>query len=178
MKKKTMSILAMLALTTLSIAKTYTIEGTYLGSRCGDLCYMNFETEWGKVSLYGYVEDYKNIQKGKKYKVDYEKNIKIQMAEMGELEVKGITKITAINQSSSGSSKTGGKYFSYIKKECKSFGVPYCYLEKRYELFQKECAKGDRVSCKNIKDIDKAIKSEDLEGINYLSNSRKTGKGR
>ena len=177
MKKITMSMLLMLAITTLSIAKTYTIKGTYTGSRCGDLCYMNFDTEWGNVSLYGYAEDYKNIYKGRKYKVDYVKNMKIEIAELGELKVKGITKITAIKQSGS-SSKTAGKYSSYLKKECKSFGVPYCYLEKRYDLFLNECTKGDQVSCKNIKDIDRAIKSKDLEGINYLSNSRKTGNGK
>ena len=177
MKKLLMGLFILLVTATFSSAKTYTVEGVYTGSRCGDLCYMNFNTKQGKLSLYGYAEDYKNVYKGKKYKITYKKNMKIAVAELGKIKVNGITKIMSISQKKN-SGKKQGKYLSYIKKECKSFGAPYCYLAKRYTLFQKECQKGDRVSCKNIKDIDSAIRQKDLQWIHSLSNTVKTGKGK
>jgi hypothetical protein len=163
--------------TVFSNAKTYTTEGVYTGSRCGDLCYMNFKTNRGNLSLYGYIEDHKNVYKGKKYKITYKTNVKIAVAELGKIKVNDLIKIIPISQKKT-SSKKKGKYLSYIKKECKSFGPPYCYLAKRYTLFQKECNKGDRVSCKNIIDVDTAIRTKDLQGIHYLSNSMKTGRGK
>ena len=177
MKKLIVGLFIIFITTTFSSAKMYTTEGVYTGSRCGDLCYMNFNTKRGEISLYGYAEDYKNIYKGGKYKIIYKKNMKIEVAELGKIKVNSIIKITSISQNKT-SSKKKGKYLSYIKKECKSFGAPYCYLAERYTLFQKECKKGDRVSCKNIKDIDTAIRTKDLQGIHYLSNTVKTGRGK
>jgi hypothetical protein len=66
MTKLLVGLFTLLITSTFSSAVTYTMEGVYTGSRCGDLCYMNFNTKQGNFSLYGYAEDYKNVCKGKK----------------------------------------------------------------------------------------------------------------
>jgi hypothetical protein len=68
-KKVILGFFVIFTTTIFSNAKTYTTKGIYTGSVCGDLCYMNFKTNRGNLSLYGYVEDYKNIHKGRKYKI-------------------------------------------------------------------------------------------------------------
>ncbi|OYZ23353.1 MAG: hypothetical protein B7Y23_10225 [Sulfurovum sp. 16-42-52] len=92
MNKIIRSACAVLLISTASFAKNITIKGTYVGSNCGDLCYMNFKTSKGVVNLYGYVEDYKNVKKGNIYTVTYEK-MKVEIAELGKINVKGIISI-------------------------------------------------------------------------------------
>ena len=78
------------------------------------------------------------------------------------------------------SKKSKGKYLSILKKRCKDPAEArevYCYIVKRYVLFQRECKKGDNVSCINISDLDNAIKDNDLQGIHYISNTAKTERG-
>jgi len=177
MKKIIVGLFIIFANTLFSNAQTYTAEGVYTGSMCGDLCYMNFYTNNGRLSLYGYPEDYKNVYKGRKYKVVYKKNMKITVADIGAIKVDGIIELKPSTKNKT-HGKKNGKYLSYIQKECKSFGPPYCYLEKRYVLFQKECSRGDHVSCKNIKDIDTAISTEDYQGLHYISNTATTVRGK
>ena len=172
-----MVIFALFALTTFLSAKTYTAVGTYVQSRCGDLCYMIFNTDKGQLTLYGYVQDFKGVYKGRSYKIKYKKNMKIQVAELGTVQVDGIVSIVPTKRKSSKSKHTG-KSLAYLDRECKSSGAPYCYTAKRYRLFQQECRKGDRISCKHIKELDTAIRDHDLQGINYISNTATTGKGR
>jgi hypothetical protein len=176
MKKLIVGLFILFAITTFSNAKTYTTEGVYAGSRCSDMCYLLFNTKRGEIALYGYADDYKNIRKGRRYKVAYEDR-KISLADFGKIKVKAVTKIRSIGKTKH-SSKKKGRYLSYIKKECKSFGPPYCYLVKRYSLFQRECQKGDHVSCENIKDMDEAIGTNDLQSVHYFSNTAKTGRGK
>lgn len=92
MNKILLTALVISLMSTAIFAKNITIEGTYTGSECGDLCYMNFKTSKGIVNLYGYVEDYKNVKKGKKYTITYEQ-MQIEVAELGKINVNGIVNI-------------------------------------------------------------------------------------
>ena len=92
MNKIVLATLGILMMATTAFAKNITIKGVYTGSGCGDLCYMNFKTSKGVVNLYGYIEDYKNVKKGKAYTITYEK-MQVEVAELGKINVDGITSI-------------------------------------------------------------------------------------
>jgi hypothetical protein len=74
MKKTLTTLIATSLLMTVAYAKPITDIGVYLGSECGDACYMNFQTNKGTLTLYSYVEDYKNVKEGKIYTIVHEKN--------------------------------------------------------------------------------------------------------
>ena len=97
MKKRCLYVLLLVLLSTVISAKGTTIKGTYQKSECGDLCYMFFKTDIGLIHLYGYVEDYKNIKKGRSYLVTYEK-MSPMLADVGKISVKGIVQIKPIAQ--------------------------------------------------------------------------------
>lgn len=92
--KKLLFIL--LLATTVIFAKGTTIQGTYIGSNCGDLCYMGFQTSKGTIHLYGDIEEYKNVKKGHSYLVTYEK-MSPMVADIGEIDVEGIVGIKPAN---------------------------------------------------------------------------------
>lgn len=91
--KKILTILATTSLLISAInAKPITDVGVYIGSECGDACYMNFQTSKGTLTLYGYVEDYKNVTEGKKYTIVHEKTT-VQIPELGAMKVDAVKSI-------------------------------------------------------------------------------------
>jgi uncharacterized protein YecT (DUF1311 family) len=88
-------------------AKGTTVKGTYLGSSCGDVCYMHFKTSKGDKHFYGYIEDYKNVKKGHSYLVTYEK-MSPMVAEVGKINVQGIVKIKPAGKSAAKRKKRKG----------------------------------------------------------------------
>jgi len=92
MKKTLTTLIATSLLVTAVNAKPITDIGVYIGSECGDLCYMTFKTNNGELSLYGYVENYKNVKEGKIYTIVHEK-ASIQVAELGKIKVDAIKSI-------------------------------------------------------------------------------------
>lgn len=92
MKKIFTTLITASMLITIASAKPITDIGVYVGSECGDLCYMTFKTNKGDLTLYGYVEDYKNIKEGKIYTIVHEK-ASIQVAELGVIKVDAIKSI-------------------------------------------------------------------------------------
>jgi hypothetical protein len=92
MKKTFTTLIATSLLMTVAYAKPITDIGVYVGSECGDLCYMTFKTNKGDLTLYGYVEYYKNVKEGKIYTIVHEK-ASIQVAELGAIKVDAIKSI-------------------------------------------------------------------------------------
>ena len=83
--------------------------------------------------------------------------------------------------------KTSNKnsYLNKFKKECKISGVPFCYIVKRYKVFDKACKAGDKLSCKHIKDLEvsykKGIEEGDasyIQSLHYISNNAQTSRGK
>ncbi len=92
MKKTLLNLVAFSLLVTSVYAKPITDVGVYVGSECGDACYMNFKTSKGTLTLYGYVEDYKNVKEGKKYTIVHEKTT-VQIPELGAMKVDAVKSI-------------------------------------------------------------------------------------
>ena len=95
--KKTIAFIIVMLLINVALQANTTMKATYEGSNCGDLCYMNFKTDKGTVSLYGYIEDFKGVKEGKSYIVTYER-IKIEVVDLGKLEVNGVVDIKLLTE--------------------------------------------------------------------------------
>lgn len=146
--------------------------------------YFIFDIEGKETIFSGYRVGAASIKKnvGKVYHITYIENMDnskiIQSISLAKKEISGKkTKPKAVKKEIT--------YLQKFQKQCKKKGVPYCYIAKRYQVFDRACKGGDKLSCKHKKDLEtgfkKGVEGGDtsyLQSLNYVSNNAKTSAGK